>query len=373
MGGETRFKSGGVCIFGRELAGYKRGLLRKAVRGDNLGNLMNTETNPPEKKGTAQDAQIDLMGHLLGTMLDDNRNREKSQRREMWFKRTTMALVAMASIGGYFFVLNQMQGVGAIATEGPTLAVVQVRGAITSDSPLTSGGRVSAAIMEAAKDDNVKQIVLYIESPGGAPVEAERIADTVHLVRGQYKKPVTAVIGGLGASAGYMVAVAADQIVSGKYSLVGSIGAVISSWQVEGLLNKFDVRARSFVSGDLKEMLNPMEPATEKADRKAQELVDTLGGQFADLVAERRGSKLTMPIAAYTSGEVWNGEEALKLGLVDSNGTLEGFAATMPDLKVVNFGPFEHKSVMAKLAGAVESGVVQGMKTMGNGAQLEIR
>lgn len=326
---------------------------------------MQTETIPLERKPTPQEAQIDQLGHLLGTILEDNRKREKSQRREMWFKRTTVALVALVSVGGYFFVLNKMQSVADIETEGPALAVVQVRGAITADSPLTSGGRVSAAILEAAKDDNVKEVVLYIETPGGSPVEAERISDTVHLVREKYKKPVTAMIGGLGASAGYMVAVSADRIVSGKYSLVGSIGAVISSWQIEGLLNRFDVKAKSFTSGELKGMLNPMEPATEKADRKAQQLVDTLGGQFASLVAERRGAKLTMPIEAYTSGEVWNGEEALGLGLVDANGTLESYAASKPELEVVNFGPFKQKSLMATLAGAVTTGIAQGLSALG--------
>lgn len=343
--------------------------------------MTSTDNNPQPAPGAALGSsasaaateQTTILQKMLGMMMEDNRRREKAQRRDTWFRRIAIGLLIVASLAGYYTFFRQLLGTGAGRTDGPALAVVQVRGAIMPDSKLTSGGRVSAAIMAAAKDENVQKIVLYIESPGGAPVEAERIAQTVQIAREKHKKPVVAVIGNLGASAGYMVALSADEIISGKYSLVGSIGAVIQSWQLAGLLDRLDVKAKSYASGDLKALLNPFEPGTEKGAKKAQDLVDTLGAQFAALVAERRAGKLTQDISAYTSGEVWNGEQALKLGLVDANGTLESVAAATPDLEVVNFGPFENKGLMGPLIGAVEEGISRGVQALAEPAAISVR
>lgn len=311
--------------------------------------------NHQEKDSTA------VLHNILGLLVDDSRRREKSLRRDVWFRRVSIGLLVGASLVGYYSFFKGLVGPGAGKTDGPTMAVVDVRGAIMPDSALASGEVVGAAITKAAKDPNVKRIVLYVESPGGAPVEAERIMQAVDNARTTYKKPITAVIGNLGASAGYMVALSADEIVSGRYSLVGSIGAVIQSWQLTGLLDKLDVRAKSFASGELKTLLNPYEPPSAKAAAKAQELVDTLGGQFAQLVKDRRGDKLKRDIGTYTSGEVWNGEQALALGLVDATGTLESVAAAHPDLKVVDFSPRERKGLVGQLTGAVSSGIAQGL------------
>ena len=199
-----------------------------------------------------------------------------------------------------------------------------------------------------------KRVLLYIDSPGGAPVEAERISDAVAELRKKHNKPIQAVIGNLGASAGYMVAMSADEIISAKYSLVGSIGAILQSWDVHRVLDKYDVKAKTYASGKLKGMLNPFEPSTPEGEAKAQALVDELGRQFEMLLVERRGKKLTQPIANYTTGEVWGGQDALGLGLVDSNGTIETLMSQHPDLKLVDFGPFERKSPLGGLLESVE-------------------
>jgi len=340
---------------------------------DRLKKMTGNNPDLQPHSATSPGGQTAILEKLLNTMMDDTRRRERAQRRDAWIKGALIGTLVLASIGSYAYFLRGVLFPGDSKTDGPTMAVVQVRGAIMPDSKTTSGGLVSAAIMEAAKDENVKKIVLYIESPGGAPVEAERIAQTVQVARDVHKKPVVAVIGNLGASAGYMVALSADEIISGKYSLVGSIGAVIQSWQVAGLLERLDVKARSYTSGDLKAMLSPFEPGTPKADAKAQELVDVVGAQFATLVSDRRKGKLTQPIEVYTTGEIWNGEQALKLGLVDANGTLESVAAEQPDLEVVSFGPDEKKGLMGALVGAVQEGVRLGVQALAEPAQILVR
>jgi signal peptide peptidase SppA len=275
----------------------------------------------------------------------DQQRREAEARRAARFKRWMVGLVIVGSVGLYAVLgAKALLPVPGVVAKEPAVALVKVEGQISATAKLASADKVVAALKRAFEDANVQRVLLYIDSPGGAPVEAERIMDAVAELRKKHPKPIQAVIGNLGASAGYMVALSADDIVSAKYSLVGSIGAILQSWDVHRVLEKYDVKAKTYASGKLKGMLNPFEPSTPEGEAKAQALVDELGRQFETLLKERRGKKLTQAPDTYATGEVWGGQDALGLGLVDSNGTIETIMATYPDLKLVNFGPFERKN-----------------------------
>lgn len=282
---------------------------------------------------------------LAKAFVIDQQRREAEAHRAARFKRWMVGLVIVGSIGLYaVLAAKALLPVPGVVAKAPAVALVTIEGQISAASKLASADKVVAALKRAFEDANVQRVLLYIDSPGGAPVEAERIMDAVAELRKKHPKPIQAVIGNLGASAGYMVALSADEIISAKYSLVGSIGAILQSWDVHRVLEKYDVKAKTYASGSLKGMLNPFEPSTPEGEAKAQALVDELGRQFETLLKERRGNKLTQATDTYTTGEVWGGQDALGLGLVDSNGTIETIMAAHPDLKLVNFGPFERKN-----------------------------
>jgi len=180
--------------------------------------------------------------------------------------------------------------------------------------------------------------VLSIDSPGGAPADAERIADALTNLRRKHDKPLHAVIGNIGASAAYMIALRADRIVAGKYSLVGSIGAVMAPWQFDRAIARLDVSQRVYASGKLKSFLNPFTAVTPEADAKARHLVDQLGSTFVTDLKTARGPALKAGID-YGTGEIWSGVEAKEIGLVDSIGTLEDVVALEWGLKSYDFGP----------------------------------
>ena len=296
--------------------------------------------------GDAQTTDQAMIG-LARAFVLDQRQREAEARRAARFKRWMVGLFIVGSMGLYAaFAAKALMPLPGVAAKEPSVALVKVEGQISATSKLASADKVVASLKRAFEDKNVQRVLLYIDSPGGAPVEAERIMDAVTELRKKHDKPIQAVIGNLGASAGYMVALSADEIVSAKYSLVGSIGAILQSWDVHRVLEKYDVKAKTYASGKLKGMLNPFEPSTPEGEAKAQALVDELGRQFETLLVERRGKKLRQPPEAYTTGEVWGGQDALGLGLVDSNGTIETIMASHPDLKLVNFGPFERKNAL---------------------------
>lgn len=316
-------------------------------------------------------ATIAVMGVFLREHMEEKR------REARWAKIKTAGFLVflLALLGYYVFIGNALFGLGAAGgsakPEGDLLAIVRVHGPISRDAD-ASAARINIALREAFEDVQVKKVVLSIDSPGGSPVEAERITSAISYLREKHQKPVVAVIGNVGASAAYMVAMETDTVVSGRFSLVGSIGAVLQAWDFHRLMERNQVGQKTFASGDLKAMLNPFAPGTKKADDKAQELVDVLGKQFlTDLQTKRKG-KLAAGVA-FDSGEVWNGSVAKDIGLVDANGTLDSFAAAMPELTPHDFGPFPQRSLLSRLglSAAVEEGVAKAVARM-TGAHLEI-
>lgn len=238
---------------------------------------------------------------------------------------SVLALLAYATSAGF-----------RIGPLSEVVGIVHIEGEISATSP-ASADRIIPVLQDAFENRNVTQIVLAIDSPGGAPVEAERISQAISVLRVKHPKPVVAAISNIGASAAYMVALHADRIVAGKYSLVGSIGAVIAPWQVNRAMDKLGVSQRVYASGGLKSFLNPFIPVSPEAERKAQELVDHAGGIFLAELVQARGSKLKQGVD-YSTGEVWSGIEAQELGLVDAIGTVDDLA-TAKGARMHNFGP----------------------------------
>jgi protease-4 len=231
---------------------------------------------------------------------------------------------------------------GAFTSESgdDKVAIVPIKGNILSGAP-ASAEQVVPALRKAFERKDVKGVILRIDSGGGAPSESERINAALIELRAKHPKPVAAVVNTLGASAAYMIALQADEIWAGKYSLVGSIGAVLMNWDASRALERFDVRRRVFASGELKGALDPFVASTPKADDWAQSMVNQIGVMFADEVQARRGDKLKAGLV-YNTGEVWHGVQAKELGLIDMVGTEDNAISKMgggKKLEPVYFGP----------------------------------
>jgi protease-4 len=266
----------------------------------------------------------DLQNTMASILLADILKERRSDRRWRFFKRF---MIAAVFIGGTVFyavfyanALGMKINIFPEFNREPELAIVRISGTIGEKA--TSADELIPTIRRAFSSKRTKAVVLQIDSPGGAPGDAERIGKFVREMRMNSEKPVHAVITGIGASAAFMIAMEADSIYAGRYSLVGSIGAVISTWDVHRLMERIEVQQRTFASGELKSMLNPFTPPSKEGDAKAQELVDGLGGMFAEDLFSARAAKLKRGVD-YATGEVWNGVVARDIGLVDEIGTVE--------------------------------------------------
>ena len=259
-----------------------------------------------------------------------------SERRWKLIKRSSYVLMLLFSFVYYIAFVVTSTG-WKMVPGGNLLGVVHIDGPIESGG-LASADRVIPMLKKAFESHNVKAIALSIDSPGGAPVEAERIYRALDALKLQHKKPVYAFINNMGASAAYMVAIHADSIYAANYSLVGSVGAILSGWDFHKAMERYDVSQRVFASGNLKSMMNPYVAMTPEANSKAQELVKQMGAQFQKDVTAARGAKLP-PAFDIATGEVWNGIEAKRLGLVDDIGTIDDVSQQKWQLKAFDFGP----------------------------------
>jgi protease-4 len=204
-------------------------------------------------------------------------------------------------------------------------ALVTLEGEISSSS-MANAMDINSSLLAAFENEQSAGVVLRINSPGGSPVQAGIINDEIHRLRKLYpNKLFYVVVEDICASGGYYVAVAADQILVDKASLVGSIGVIMEGFGFTGLMDKLGVTRRMITSGSNKGMLDPFSKENPKQVEMVKTMIDEIHQQFITVVKEGRGARL-QDVPDLFSGRVWNGEQAVKIGLADGYGTVETVA-----------------------------------------------
>ena len=243
----------------------------------------------------------------------------RSERRWRVFFRLAWLGIVLALLWGLFVAR------GNVAVSGvPHTALVEVRGEISPDSE-ASAERIIAAMKNAFEDKTAQAIVMRINSPGGSPVQAGIVNDEIRRLKAKHGKKVYAVVEEICASGAYYIAVSADEIYVDKASLVGSIGVLMDGFGFTGTMEKLGVERRLLTAGENKGMLDPFSPQNEKHTAYARSMIEQIHQQFIAVVKEGRGERLKDGKEIF-SGLFWNGEEAIKLGLVDKVGNLDFIA-----------------------------------------------
>lgn len=265
-------------------------------------------------------AQLEMMDRWIGGVLTEQR---RSRRWKLFFRFLFAALI-LTMIATTFYSLFRAAQPSEMAAQH--LGVVEVQGVIDSQSP-ANAERVIDGLRRAWKAPNATAVVLHINSPGGSPVQSQRIYEEIMRLRNQGDKPVIAVVEDIGASGAYYVASAADEIVAAPASLVGSIGVIFSGFGLEKAIDRLGIERRVFTAGDNKAFLDPFKGISPRQRAFWQEVLDTIHRQFIDDVKEGRAGRLADDPELF-SGLVWTGEQAVPLGLVDRLDTLDGVART---------------------------------------------
>ena len=253
---------------------------------------------------------------LIRTLVKDIQQEQvRSRRWGILFKSLTFVVLFGLAFGAWFGVDD------TAVIQQEHVALVEVLGPIMSGAPASSE-QIVPSLQAAFDEEYVQAIILDINSPGGSPVQAGIIYDELSRLKAVYPhKTVYAVISDVGASGAYYIAAAADYIYADKASMVGSIGVIGSGFGFTDMMAKVGLERRSYTAGDNKDFLDPFQ--VEKPDQRAafENLLRRVHKQFVGVVKAGRGDRLADDAQLF-SGAVWDGEQAVKLGLVDGLGNI---------------------------------------------------
>ena len=258
------------------------------------------------------------------------------------------------------------------------IAVVYAEGEIVDGDGETGevgGSRFSRELRKLRQDENVKAVVLRINSPGGSATASEVIGREIRLTK--KVKPVVVSMGSYAASGGYWIAAYGDKIFAEPTTITGSIGVFGLQFDVKKLANDFGFTFDSVKTGKFADAITISRPKTPEELAVLQRMVDWIYGEFIGKVAE--GRNLTRErVEEIAQGRVWSGMEAQKIGLVDELGGLDAaiaFAAEKAELGA-NYRLVEYprqKELIEVIQDLLEHVTPRSVRASGLGAKITER
>lgn len=233
------------------------------------------------------------------------------ERRRLRRRLSVWRALAVAGIVLALFALGAAGDKLSEAFGGKQIARVSIEGTI-----LESRDQLQL-IKRIGDADNVKAVLVFVNSPGGTTTGGEALFDALRTLA--KKKPVVAQFGTVAASAGYIVGLGADHIVSRANTVTGSIGVLIQWPEVSQMLDKIGVKVNEIKSGTLKAVPSPFEPLTPAGEEVTKSMIEEGFRWFLSLVETRRKIRPDA-IPGLAEGRVFTGREALELKLVDAIG-----------------------------------------------------
>ena len=281
-----------------------------------------------------------------------------------------------SGLAGMMKMMNMMMGVPTArrVTAGDKIAVIHATGVIMTGRSMNDpfGGEVLGAdtlvkaIKKAEESDQVKAIVLRIDSPGGSALAS----DLMWRALKNCKKPVVASMGNTAASGGYYIAMGCDEVYAEPGTLTGSIGVVGGKLATGGVFNKIGLTTSVIQRGKNAGALSSSSPFTDSEKAAMKKLMTEIYVQFTTKCAEQRGMKLE-DLEKLARGRVYTGNMAKKLNLVDELGTLDDAVAKAQKLAGLDPSKKLERIILPKPASPFEAlfGPLAAAETPGSGHQ----
>jgi protease-4 len=191
--------------------------------------------------------------------------------------------------------------------------------------------QVVSQLRLAEKDDQIKAVLLEINSPGGSTTASDILYHELMEFKERTKAKIVAGLMDVAASGGYYIALPADRIVAHPTTITGSVGVIFITPKVTGLMEKLGVAVEVNKSGSQKDIGSPFRPSTPDEQKIFQEMTDRMAGRFLDLVAKHRGMDQNI-LTSISTARIYLADEALQLKLVDSIGYLSDAIAEAKEL-----------------------------------------
>lgn len=272
-------------------------------------------------------------------------------------------LTVVAIFGGLFVVLLifaavmlSVFGSGGGLNVGPNqIGVIEIRG------PIMESKKMVEDLRRFAKEDNIKAIVVRIDSPGGAVAPSQEMFQAVQ--RAAEEKPLVVSMGSTAASGGYYIAIGAPHIFANPGTVTGSIGVISQVFGVKGLLDTIDVQVHTLKTGPYKDTGSPFREFNEQDRRYFDGLIGDMYEQFVEDIAGAREMKVA-EVRKVADGRVFSGRQAQKLKLVDELGSMRDAIewvkkeADIEDDETLIYPPEKNKGLLSSIIkGATETAV----------------
>ncbi|MCP3944251.1 MAG: signal peptide peptidase SppA [Desulfobacteraceae bacterium] len=225
----------------------------------------------------------------------------------------TLAFIGFVSL---IYLSSKMMDTGfseSLGSRKGNIGVVEVLG------PILSSKKIIENIKNFREDDDIKAIIVRIDSPGGGIGPSQEIYR--ELIKTRSEKIVVASMGSVAASGGYYVAAATQGIVANPGTITGSIGVIMEYANLMEIAKKIGISSVVIKSGEFKDMGSPLRELKENEKKIFQDLVDELHLQFVSDAARARNMKIDT-MTSLADGRVYTGQKALKLKLVDRLGNM---------------------------------------------------
>ena len=203
-----------------------------------------------------------------------------------------------------------------INISSPHVALIEINGLISSETP-ASAKNIVPLLNRAAENANAEAIIIKVNSGGGSATQSKIIFDEIRNIKKTSNKTIISIIEDVGASGGYYIAMAADQIIASETSIAGSIGVRLDSYDVRSLFNKLGIKSRTIYSGENKLILDPFHELTSDQYNHVKNLTQEIHNQFISDLIESRKNKINPENKLIYSGLFYTGLQAKNNGLID--------------------------------------------------------
>ncbi len=210
-------------------------------------------------------------------------------------------------------LVTVIPGMGQLDS-GPRIGLVEITG------PIYSSQKAVKDLSYFENRHDIAAIVVRLETPGGGVAASQEIFEKVKKLADSWDGPVLASMGGVAASGGYYIAIGADTIMANPGTATGSIGVIMGYPTITGLMEKLGLEYETVKSGELKDAGSTFRQATDTDLKYFQSLIDNLYEQFIMAISERRELDPDR-VRELGTGQVYSGQQAVELGLIDLLGT----------------------------------------------------
>lgn len=287
--------------------------------------------------------------------------------------------------------------IGGFGILGSRIGVLNVEGMIGEGYPADTRALVEA-VRRWQKSDSIAAIVVRVNSPGGAVSATQDLYQALNEFRvsgPNGSRPVVISMGDIAASGGYYAAMAGDKVYANKGTLTGSVGVIMSFYDIQGLQDKIGIESRVVKSGEFKDMGSGSRAMTPEEKAMLQSTIDDVYDQFFQAVVDARAGRVrevinpTNPedvtieevrehLAEHCQGQIFSGRQAMNYGMVDQMGSLRDAVreaarmANLPEDTPTVQAPTKPKGLFGALGG-IANGLESVPDHLHGSARLEYR